>query len=187
MKTHALLFLITIFLLSIPTSCKKSPTEPPIEINLLENSTFELNGAPSLHGWVVRDSSVVQFSEDLPTSGYGRSIVFKSMGRAPWLSNSIYAIVPAQLGTNRYRISVFGKTRGAKGGGVYVGKNINSSGKGTYCSSLSVEDTVWTLYSKIDTITTDANDTLFVIISGASSCTELILSYFNNCKFVRLK
>ncbi len=28
MKTHALLFLITIFLLSIPTSCKKSPTEP---------------------------------------------------------------------------------------------------------------------------------------------------------------
>ncbi|MDP2207734.1 MAG: hypothetical protein Q8K98_03030 [Bacteroidota bacterium] len=28
MKTHALLFLITIFLLSVQTSCKKSPTEP---------------------------------------------------------------------------------------------------------------------------------------------------------------
>lgn len=34
MKTHALLFLITIYLLSIRTSCKKSPTEPSKPISL---------------------------------------------------------------------------------------------------------------------------------------------------------
>lgn len=104
-KNQTIMFL---FILFLGFNCKDMTTEP-VDVNLLINSTFELNGDSSLYGWIVSYPSVVQFSNDVPQYGSGHSIVFRSSGKSPPLSNSIFAIIPAPAGTHGYRLSIFGK------------------------------------------------------------------------------
>lgn len=183
MKNQTIIFLL---ILIVGLSCKNIPTEPT-EVNLLTNPTFELNGAPSLHGWIVSNSAVVQFSNDVPHYGSGRSIIFKSWGKSPPLSNSIFAMIPAPAGTHIYRLSIFGKKSGVVGGLVYIGCNLRSNATAEYYSSIPVVDSMWTFYSKIDTLTTDVSDTLFVVMNGGSACTESGSTHFNTVKFDKLK
>ncbi|MDI6802828.1 MAG: hypothetical protein QME58_03145 [Bacteroidota bacterium] len=182
MKNQTIMFLL---ILIVVLSCKNMTTEPT-EVNLLINSTFELNGDSSLYGWIVSYPSVVQFSNDVPSYGSGRSIIFQSWGKSPPLSNSIFAMIPAPAGTHIYRLSIFGKKSGVVGGWVYIGRNLRSAATAEHYSSISVVDSVWTFYSKIDTLTTDVRDTLFVVITGGSSCTEWGSTHFNTCKFEKL-
>lgn len=173
-------------LLLFSLGCTDSGTEPSVGVNLLVNPTFQLNGAPSLHGWIVPDTSVARFSNDVPLFGSGHSIVLRSWGRSPMFSNSIFAMIPANDGTHRYRLSVIGKKRDVVGGLVTVGINLRSAAMARYHGSIVIEDSAWTLYARIDTISTTVQDTLFVVISGSISCTEFGSTHFNTCRFERL-
>ncbi len=170
----------------IALSCKEAVTTPTPDLNLLSNSSFELNGTPTLQGWTVLDTSAVHFSTDVPHGGSRHSIVFKAQWFAPWPNNSVFVGLAAQSGMHRYRLSYWGKKIGASGG-VFVYLNRPTAGNSMLRVSLPVVDTLWTLYSHIDTIATTASDSLFINISGGG--TEVITgtTYFNTCEFEKLE
>ena len=167
-------------------SCSNTVTGPTNVGNLLANSTFETGGHPSLIGWNVADTSVVHFSNDLPTGGSGSSIVMHAAWFAPWPNNSIYCSVIPQTGSHKYTLSVFAKNTGV--GGI-VSLYINCPGRSNSSSAatLRASDSSWTYYSQTDTISTSLGDTLFVAVSGGG--TELLpgTTYFNTCRLVEAK
>ena len=183
MKTQAIILLLALALVG----CKQTSTEPTSEVNLITNSTFEANGVPSLNGWEFPDTSAVHFSIDIPPTGLGYSIVFGVRYFGIWPNNSIYTTITGLSGKHRYRLSVFGKGTPVAYGGVYVYRNRPSSTNSILFGSLEIRDTVWTFYSRIDTLNTTSSDTLFINVTGGAA--ELFPStsiYFNTCKFERL-
>ena len=179
----------TILVLIFTTvSCGDVGVEQGTEANLLINSTFELGGVPSLHGWVVTDPSAVHFSTDIPANGSGHSVSLRtgSLGD-PWTTNSIYSTIVGTGGTHQYRLSFIGKTNELTSfaGGVSVYRNRPSDSNFSSLMSLNISDTVWTSYSSTGTITTTQTDTLFIVMRGI--VTEVIwipsTTLFNTCKF----
>jgi hypothetical protein len=180
---------IVLFLaLLVGVSCKETTTGPISGVNLLSNSTFEINGLPSFQGWIVPDTSVVHFSTDIPSAGSGRSVVFGigSLGD-PWPSNSIYAAITGLSGTHQYRLSVFGKTDRIISGGVFAYRNRPLAGNSIPFSSLLIADTVWASYSYRDTLSVTPRDTIFInITGGVAEVVPLTSIYFNTCTFEKL-
>lgn len=180
---------ITIILVIVLSglSCKDTTTAPTTDNNLLFNSTFEINGVPGLQGWTVPDTSVVHFSTDVPPSGSGHSIVLHAAWYGMWwASNSIYQSFTVPSGTHRYRLSVFGKSTGVPGRLFAFRNRPPGETSPVEFSSLGIVDTVWSFYSQTDTLTTIANDTLFVTIFGGGTESRGGTTYFNTCKFEKL-
>lgn len=164
-------------------SCKESTTGLTGGAdNLLVNSTFELQGTPSLQGWVVSDPSNVRFSTDTPPGGSGSSIVLEAQWFAPWPNGAIYQEVVPPAGTHRYRLSVLGK-RSRIAGAVLVHIGRPSAPGSSLRMALQIVDTLWASSSSTDTITTVPGDSVYVTVSGGG--TEILAgrSYFNTCRF----
>ncbi len=178
--------MITLCLAFASLSCKESTTGPSQGVgNLLTNPTFEENGVPSLHGWVVPDSSIIHFSTDIPPDGSGHTITLDAHWYAPWPYGTIYQIVIPVAGTHKYRLSVFGRRVGV--GGLILAYFRRPSATGSALRfQLTISDTVWAYYSLTDTITTSATDSLFLTITGGGTEVRAGTSYFNTCRFEEL-
>ena len=177
--------LLLLFCAFLSASCSNSVTGPNGGQNLLTNSTFEINGKPSLEGWVVPDTSAVHFSSDVPQGGSGSSIVMHIGQFAPWPGNSVFATVIPPQGTHSYSLSVF--DMGA-GGGVFVYLNRPNTSNSSLVASLRTKGTAsWVLSTQTDTLSTMPGDTVFVTISGGGSPEVGGTSYYNTCTFELLK
>lgn len=166
-------------------SCKDTVTNPTSGINLISNSSFDLNGTPSLQGWTVSDTSGVRYSTDIPQGGSGYSIVLGAQWFAPWPNGSIFVGIPTQNGPHRYRLSNWGKKINISGG-VFIYLNRPTGNSSQFIAALPVVDTLWTFYSRTDTITTIISDSLFINISGGGTEIASGTTYFNTCKFEKL-
>ena len=174
-----------IILLVLTVSCKDTGTGPSSEVNLVVNSTFELNGLPSLHDWIVSDTSVVHFSTDVPARGKGYSLVFHARSLPGY--NSIYTAITGVGGRHRYRLSAFGKADRIPWGAVHAYRYEPSTGNSAPFGSLEIADTVWTFYSHTDTLSTTPTDTIFIEITGSvRPIIPLTSIFFNSCKFDKL-
>jgi len=179
---------LLLFTLLLATSCKETSTGPTTGNNLLSNSTFQVNGVPSLQGWTVSDTSGAEFSTNVPYGGAGHSIGLKPMGIPASPLGAIYQAIPSPVGTHRYLISVFGKTTGIAGEvAISLNRPYSNLWKGWF-PGIRVSDTTWTFYSRADTLTAAADDTIFVILSGGGCevCSTREATYFNTCKFEKL-
>lgn len=182
MKTQTVIMLVC---LSFIGTCEK-PTDAGLGHNLLTNGIFEWNGVPSLHGWVVSDTSGVEFSTDVPTGGTKRSITVHPSWFPTWPIGIIYQSIPAFVGTHRYAISVFGKKIGVSGGvGVSLNRPHSNQWKG-WLSGITISDTSWTYYSSADTITAGVGDSIFIAILTGACEVCYGTTYFNTCVFMTL-
>ena len=186
--------LIILFFLLPGLSCTETIIGPSSGANLLTNPTFEWNSVPSLYGWTVSDTTGMQFSTDVPPGGSGKSILLPPMGFPESPEGAVYQIIPASEGSHKYMISVFGKTTESFLathfflGSVGIVLNRPGGSNTTNLPGITVADTMWKFYFRIDTINAVAGDTIFVTISGGACevCPIAATTSFNTCKFEKL-
>ncbi len=140
-----------------------SEVGPPIDNNLIKNSTFEIDSKPSFQGWTVYayDSTYVTFSRDVPPSGGA----FSASLRNAWIlpGEIDYMILPPR-GMHAYRLSAWTKTEDPAYGGIV---SIEDNAGHVLGGGWPYEpDTVWTLHVLVDTITTTPTDTLLIVFRG---------------------
>lgn len=151
--------------------------------NLISNSTFEINGIPSLVGWTIPDSGFVLFSNDVPPGGSGASIILAIRHGVSyaWPSNHIYTLVIPPVGAHAYRLSFMARKQDM-GGEVFVYRNRPSNQNTEPSMSQYVATGNWTLYSQTAMLSTNAGDTIFVTMTGGSGEYSGI-TYINTCRF----
>jgi hypothetical protein len=184
MDTRLICVLLLFPLAILADGCSKSsPTGVPDDSNLLTNSSFELNGVPSMQGWTIvsGDSSLLFFSSDVPPAGGASSIAFTA-GWGP--ACRISTMVSAFPGTHHYRVSVWAKRVGIGGSLRFYLKPANSPW--AFRKSLMVTDTVWTAYSMTDSLATTGGDSLVVSISGGISQLLSGTTFYDLCELEKL-
>ena len=180
MRKYSMLISISLLLFG----CKNSPTEPTLFIgqgNAIINPSFEIFGKPSLDGWKVEDTAIINFTNDTPPGGGFWSITLSVTWFGP---PTRYPTEPYQKfrlinGTHIYTFSFWAK-RNRVGGSGYVGA-LKTDQAFTIVSYKRVTDTTWTLYSIVDTISSSQYDSVIAGLSGGA--TELAggKTYFDNC------
>lgn len=151
--------------------------------DLIQNSSFEINGNPSINGWIYKSNFPTDtlFTNDVPPSGGNWSVLLQ-VGDRQLKRLQTKIAVPA--GTNRYRLSVWAK--------AYSSIPISSSGfvslelNNTYIKNIAGADTTWKYYESIDTISANKGDTITVTLNSGTAY-GIRLSYFDLCRFELLK
>jgi hypothetical protein len=190
MKTIIILRLLVFGIIILIPSCRKAdpvdennpiipPVKPPDTINLIKNSSFEINGEKSLAGWEIFCPDI-GFINYVPPGG-GNWAICMSPGWIP----SFYFImttVPAPIGKNEYRLSYYVMTRGLIE--LYIKKEDSL----LFCKRIYTQnqDTIWRYYSILDTLTTKPGDSLTVkVVSGSGEVGPLC--NFDLCKLELIK
>lgn len=124
----------------------QSLTGPIEDNNLIANSSFEINDVPSYQGWQFWSNvqSSPTFSDDVPPSGGNWSIVLSVGDR---IGANLQTKVAAPVGGNRYRFSVWAKSKGDYGFAQLI---FNKAIRRT----ISIQDSVWTYYIVTDSLVT---------------------------------
>ncbi len=179
MTKTVLICLFTFFV--IVSGCKKEtitgPTEPQ---DLISNVSFELNGNPSIDGWIYWSNvdSMVQFSNDVPNGGGNWSVHLRVGDR---VVKFLQTKIAAPTGRNRFRISVWAR-RGLMEAGGSPSVAVLSLNDTTR-KILNVQDTTWGYYEAFDTIDTVIGDSLTVRLGDG----YLSETYFDLCRLQLLK
>jgi hypothetical protein len=191
MKTYSLILYTLTFALIHSMSCKKSENAvaaPPTDANLIVNSSFELNGAPTLQGWNSNsvDTSYVNFSNDAPSGGGSYSVRLRN----GWTVRSTiwYCFMPP-IGTHPYRLSVWAKAMRSNalveaGGDVIL--MTRNGGVSNPPKSIHFADTTWATGSLIDTLTTSSTDSVVVTLRGNIDQSSAGYVLFDLCRFEKL-
>ncbi len=171
---------IALSALSILGGCSK--TEPTIvgphnDQNLIVNSTFEINGIPSYQGWSFWSNvlSTPSFSADVPPDGGKWSVVLSvgDRGRA-----SMQTRVAAPVGGNRYKLSLWAKSKGNIG---FVELIFNKAIRGR----IDVQDSLWRYYEVTDSLGTVRGDSLEVLLDAGTTNVGA-QSYFELCRLEKV-
>lgn len=185
--------LLIILLLSIPallfTGCKSdnSVTNPPLEENLIANSSFESNSSPSLTGWIPNstDTFFIHFSSDVPFGGGLYSLWLRNEWSFP--GSIIYPISPP-AGTHRYQLSAWAKAVRSSNlpASGEMAILIRRAGVDSVRKSYWFTDSTWTSASLLDTVTTASTDTLLVWLRGNPGQFNSGYVLFDLCKLIKL-
>jgi hypothetical protein len=148
-------------------------------VNLITNSSFEINGQKSLSGWIIYCDNP-SFVNDVPPGG-GNWALELPTGWIPF-SNWVETTVLSPVGSHEYQFSIYGKKNGHTGNAQLYLKRADSL---IFCNRLTVIDTVWTYYSASDTLTTYTGDSLYVriLMTGTE---DPVSCYFDLCKLEKL-
>ena len=163
--------LFKIILLLIPlliNSCDKA-TGPVFQTNL-QNPSFEENGQPSLSGWNVSDTSMINFSNDVPPDGgkwslvmYGRNTLIQGRVRLNLVSQKVNLL----KGTYIYTFSFWAKTDSSNGSVAVLSAIINDTSR--FYKNLEITNSNWTNYNIVDTLSSANYDSVeAVFLNGLS-------------------
>ncbi len=153
-------------------SCKKtnnSNEEPANVIELIHNSSFEMNGNPSRQGWLVDDTSLCQLINDAPPGGGNWSL--KIYAEWTFLHSARTTVSPSE-GTHQFEFSVYGKKVKFHGSAILYIKHADTL---IFRKFVTITDTTWTRYSFMDTISITRPDSLLVVLEGG--LTNLVVGY----------
>jgi hypothetical protein len=187
MRTKLILQILGCGMTILISSCSKTetpgndqnkPQQTPDTTNLITNSSFEINGEPSLAGWELLCSDI-KYTDASP--GGGKWAICMPQGWLP-ANNYIMTTVSAPIGTNEYKLSYYGKVRG--GLNLYIKKQDSL----IFCNRIYTQDqdTIWRYYSVLDTLKTLPGDSLVVkVIAGSAEVGEYC--YFDLCKLELIK
>ncbi len=139
----------------------ENPTRPGDENNLVANSSFEIDGTSSSQGWQFwsNTQSSPTFSADVPPNGGKWSIVLSSADR---IGSSLQTKVAARAGGNRYKLSLWAKSKGDTG---YVQLIFNKAIRRT----IGIQDSLWRYYEVIDSLGTVQGDSLVVLLDAGTT------------------
>ena len=174
-----LIFLIAVFMMS----CAKkndAVTNPTNGSNVFINSSFEINGHPSLQGWMTSDTALVKFSTDVPSGGGFYSIALDAVWAPPLFVKSI---VGGLQGTHLYKFSVWSKSEGAGGWAELILQRPDSN---ILRKQIHIIDTSWTLYAVLDTMNCAPHDSIVVKLAGGFSQLLAGKTYYDLCKLEKL-
>ncbi len=191
MKWIVFITTVTLLVCIIFNGCRKSSdtiSGPPSSTNLIMNSSFENNGNPSLEEWksYVDDTSAINFSNSLPPDGGNFSV--RLLNDWTSMAEIFYKVVP-QSGTHAYRLSVWGRTIKpdsflSASGNLSI--TLKTGDTQTQRKSLWFQDTVWTMYSLLDTVTTVSTDTIIIDLRAGMGQFSWGYTLFDLCKFEKL-
>lgn len=151
--------------------------------NLLNNSSFELAGGPSLAGWIFADTSIAHFSPDVPPGGGQFSVLLHTTWFAPLQENSIFAQVVLIPGVHRYQLSCWAKKDRYTGGSILLLRDVFSLPP---LLATAVTETTWTFYAMQIRLTAQLADTITIGLNGGGSENVAGTTYFDLCRFERL-
>ena len=172
MKRNILFVIILVSVGVFVYSCKKtnnSNEEPATVIELIHNSSFEMNGNPSRQGWLVDDTSLCQLINDAPPGGGNWSM--KIYAEWTFLHSARTTVAPSE-GTHQFEFSVYGKMVKFHGTAILFVKHADTL---ILRKFVTITDTTWTRYSFTDTISITSPDSLVVVLQGGS--TNLVVGY----------
>lgn len=175
-------FLIFFFAACLITCAKKndSMTNPPDKSGILINSSFELNGNPSLQGWTGQDTSFIKFSSDVPGGGGSFSITLDAVWAPPVF---VKAIVAAPQGIHIYKLSVWSKAHGIGGWIDFVLQRPDSL---ILRKQIRIVDSTWALYSVTDTMNCSVQDSIVVKLTGGFSQLLTGKTFYDLCTLEKL-
>ena len=154
---------ISLILIMFTTSCNdNSVSVNGIQQNLIQNSSFELNGQPTLSSWIV-DTMWVKVVQDAPIGGGQWSIHVT----APWipLGEGATAYVTGQSGVGVYRLSASVKPI-IMDGQLSLGLWKNGYPTDVKIASRTRTDSMgWDQVTLLDTLTLHPTDSMWVHFS----------------------
>ena len=175
-------------------SCSDKGTGSSITgVDLIQNSSFESGGAPSLQYWTrtPADTALVQFSADVPAGGGSYSI---TIAPGPVRVNNdsvegaVYTTIAAPAGTHVYKLSVWAKAANWYDADMYVDfLRLSSHQLPVYKESPEILFPTWMQYTMLDTITANAGDSITIGLEAGTSARDTTGKvYFDLCTFTAI-
>ena len=135
-------------------------------INLIANPDFEINGLPSLNGWVINDTSWVKLVKDAPDGNGKWSLsIVPPFGPAP--GGMASTSITGQNGSSSYTLSFLEKNTGTYFWGI-VSVKQKRNGDIIFNTSVSADTSRWTLFSKTFDLSLQPSDTLTITLQSLS-------------------
>ncbi len=145
------------------SACDQLATEPAVDVNLIANGNFEIDGAPSLQGWSLGNSQLANLVNEAPAAGGGWALELT----ADWAPTTGFAYAPVtevQSG-DIVQLSAFVRATDQSGGGsieLRTGETIWTAAR----RSVETSDTAWTQLALVDTLSLGPTDTVWVVLSS---------------------
>ena len=174
------------FTICVLIGCKGETTTEPIQTqNLIQNSSFESNGGPSIAGWIHADSSRWTIFPDAPNGGGRYSIVLYPAGRYTFSYNSVITKVAIFSGNHRYNLSCWAKRTSQRAGSIHLFVGSGDLDEMTAVQTIAVTESLWTYYSREMMISSSSNDTVSIALFGGYSPISYPgdSTFFDLCKF----
>jgi len=187
-KKWGIEILFVFLILGTHYQCDKSsvsliPVKPPGKSdNVLMNSSFEKDGQPTLEGWRIGNPQLVRFVHQAPPEG-GEWCIELTSDWSP-TTGFIYTPVPEIQDGDVVQLSGYIRSPGSAGGGyiaLAIGKNHFGIRK-----VASVEDTVWTEVTLMDTVSLSEGDTLWVVVSSFNTEIVSLKGLFDEIRLFKL-
>jgi hypothetical protein len=185
-------FILCIAILSL-LSCgcnydhaKPTYPDPPSWHNLIRNSTFEGAGLAAFHGWIYYDSVNQSASDSVPPGFSGHSVVMHINGFHD--RTGINSPISFNTGKYAYRFSVWARLKGTRFRAnpgwyqKYVGDPYDVP-----FHSLTITDSNWNFYSRLDSIEMHTGDSLTVTLACARTINDSGTVWFYNPMFEIMK
>lgn len=166
--------------------CKRETVTGPNEPqNLISNSSFEINGNPSIGGWTFSDSSMWAILPDAPAGGGRYSIMLRPVGHNTFSYNSVIVRVALAAGSRLYRLSCWAKRTTERAGSINLFLGSGNIDTMTPYQTIVVTDSVWSYYSRDVTLANSSNDSVVVALFGGYSPISYPedSTFFDLCKF----
>lgn len=176
---------LNIILLLLPlfsNSCNNI-TGPLIQTNLLQNPSFELNGQPSISGWTVIDTAMINFSNDVPPGG-GKWAIFmygnNPLSLRPILLRPLSQKVNLLKGSYIYTFSFWAKADSTDQSAAFF--RAFKSDTLEVDKSIEITNSNWTNYNIVATLSSADYDSVEVVfINGNSLINAQGKTFFDHC------
>ncbi len=182
------LFSILIFVCVIAfAGCLHNVTgETPLDVNLLQNSSFSQNGSFSLQGWNISADSLVAQSSQIPVGGGVFSVAI-TPGTYP-VEGAIYQTIPAISGTHVFQISFWGMQRNVEGETYINVLHYSPPAPPVRISGPTVFSAVWQFYTMTDTIEANTGDSIRIGCEADTAADGTNgQAFFNLCEFEQIQ
>jgi len=169
------------------TGClKQNPVSSELNVNLLQNPSFTINGVFSLQSWNESADSLIRSSTDVPQNGGAYSVAITP--GAGFVEGAIYQTIAAPAGSHVYNFSVWGKIQNA-GGIVYINVlHYSPPSPPVIIGGPAVSSPAWQEYYATDTISANIGDSIRIGLEADSTALGRNgQAYFNNCSFKEMQ
>ena len=154
--------LISFILLSILFGCNKDENFQQESLNLINNSSFEVNGQSSFLGWTGSNYS---FVNDVPLNGGQWALQIEP----EWAPSKGYSetFITGFSGNNTFKLSCNTKTINWEGQIILSLKSLN--GSTTELTNVTFNNQIWATKELITTVSLQQSDKLIVRLSAGST------------------
>ncbi|MHB1688739.1 MAG: carbohydrate binding domain-containing protein [Ignavibacteriaceae bacterium] len=161
--------IILLFIPLLINSCE-NVTSPVIQNNLLQNPSFEENGQPSLSGWTVIDTAMINFSNDVPPGGGKWSLFmygYNPLSLQPILLSPLIQKVNLLKGSYIYTFSFWAKADSTVHSAAFFRAFKNDTLK--VDKDIEITNSNWTNYNIVDTLASADYDSVEVLFHDGYS------------------